>query len=643
MPPVQTRALNCKVNFPTHGRTCLSGFVRIIFALVTLAAMVANAAPPDFKSSYLAVGFERTTPQFSFFTLDGLGEGKLADNPVLSSKPVGSPAQFARLSANRFTWTLADTNGKPFNSWEIICSNKSITLLSHFADTTNLQPLVLQFDQKANHATLLGMMNPDDRRMKLPCVLHLPDRGSARITSTVPGATLNYDARRRRVPHAFVRVEFPTATRGQPLVEYTLEVAAIYPRLPEIEGDARFDGFRRGFLNIFQVNPRVQMLANNAASDPCSFTLFMYSEVARHAPPLAEGLTCLDLVRMTLDRYLSGAKGYGQVGYACTPVDADLVAWRTPWTSLDTLPSFLIAACNYAEDAQDWKWAETNYASLAAWGREMFAADHDGNGLVEYPGTGNFNDRPLATRRPSNWWDTINFGHEDAYANALVFHAGKLFSTLAQRLGHTEDAIFFNAKADKLRAAYLPAFLNPETGLLAGWRSADGALHDYYFTFVQGAAITYGLMDTNHANAIMDKLLKKMHDVNYTNFAIGLPGNLVPICKGDYVLQNTPPERYGEPLLDNGSDGFQFYENGGATGCFSWFTIKALYQLGRLADAERIFLPMLAGYAAGNFQGFDATGKSRDWCDWNGGGHGYEGLLVDNYLALLAVFDEAVK
>ena len=87
--------------------------------------------------------------------------------------------------------------------------------------------------------------------------------------------------------------------------------------------DPRYDGFRRDWLNIFQVNPRVQMLANNASSDPCAFTLFEYSDLAVHTPPLAEGLTCLDLVRMTLDRYIAGAKGYGQVGYGCTPTDAD--------------------------------------------------------------------------------------------------------------------------------------------------------------------------------------------------------------------------------------------------------------------------------------------------------------------------------
>jgi hypothetical protein len=426
---------------------------------------------------------------------------------------------------------------------------------------------------------------------------------------------------------------------AHPLVEYRLDVAAIYPALPQIEGDARFDGFRRGFLNIFQVNPRVQMLANNSASDPCSFTLYLYSEMALRAPPLADGLTCLDLVRMTLDRYLAGATGYGQVGYACTPMDADLVAWRTPWTSLDTYPSLLIAACNYVEGAKDFVWAKANYSRLAKWGHDMLATDKDGNGLIEYPSTGNFNDRPRENRRPANWWDTINFGHEDAYANALAYHACREFARLAAQTENADDAKFFNAAADKLRAAYAPAFLNPKTGVLAGWRSADGALHDYWFTFVQGTAITYGLVDKPLANSIMDRLLQKMREVGYTNFSLGLPGNLVPVAKGDYILQHSPPPRFGEPPLDDGSDGFQYYENGGATGCFAWFTVKALYQLGRTDDARRIFFPMLAGYAAGNFQGFDTNGMSRDWRDWHGGGHGYEGLLVDNYLPLVAVFD----
>lgn len=593
------------------------------------------AAEPDFQSKSLALGLSRSAPAFTVFAVDSLGQGKVAQNPVLEeNKPAAAMLQFEAKGAGRFAYTRG---GAPV--WSVECGETALTLRSQFVPGPEAPPFTLAFNQKSNHATLLGPMPPGDRRMPLPCVLHLPDMGSLRITGNVPGAKLDYDARRYLKP-PFVRVAFPPATEQQPRIEYRLEVTAIYPKLPGLEKDARYDGFRRDWLNIFQVNPRVQMLANNASSDPCSFTLFKYSEIARHTPPLVGKLTCLDLIRMTLDRYLAGEKGYGQVGYADTPTEADLIPWATPWASLDTLPSLLISACNYAEGAHDSNWARANYDQLAVWARAMMAADKDGNGLIEYPGTGNFGDRPRRERRPSNWWDTINFGHEDAYANALAYRAATMFADLARKLKRADDANFFTEKAARLRAAYVPTFLNPATGVLAGWKSADGQLHDYWFTFVQGVGITCGVVDTKDANAIMDRLLAKMTEVGYTNFALGLPGNLVPVKKGDYVDHNTPPEVHGVPRLEDGSDGFEYYENGGATGCYVFFTLKALYQLGRVADARRIFHPMLAGYARGEFQGFGENGMSRDWRDWKGGCHGYEGLLVDNYLALLAVMDD---
>ena len=595
-------------------------------------ATTAQAAPPDYQSPFQAIGLSRTTPAFTWFAVDSLGQGKVTQNPILAE--TNTTATLGLKLDTNFTYTL---NNKPI--WRITCTDKVLTLRSDFVVGAELPPFTLTFNQKANHATLLGLMKPGERRMALPCVLHLPDMGSVRITSATAGTMLDYDAR-RRVTTPFVSVVFPAATPQQPHIEYQLEVTAIYPRLPGIDGDVRYDGFRRDWLNIFQVNPRLQMLANNAASDPCAFTLFEYSSLARHTPPLAEGLTCLDLVRMTLDRYIAGATGYGQAGYGPGSSGADIIGWATPWTSLDSLPSFLIAACDYAEGAPDLPWARANYAKLRAWGHEMLASDKDGDGLLKYPGTGNFGDRPLRERRPSNWWDTINFGHEDAFANALAYRAAAMFAKLAHELDQADDAQFFSEKAAKLRAAYAPTFLNPATGLLAGWKSADGQLHDYGFTFVQGVAITYGLLDDKTANAVMDHLLAKMQAVGYTNFALGLPGNLVPIKQGDYVHENTPPERFGEPRREDGSDGFQFYENGGATGCWAYYTIKALYQLGRITEARRILHPMLEGYARGEFQGFGANGMSRDWRDWQGGGHGYEGLLVDNYQTLLAVLDD---
>lgn len=590
--------------------------------IVPLAAL--HAAQPDFQSEHLALGLSPHAPTFSMFSVDSLGEGKLGQNTMLANTP-----PVTGVTLNRHTYAF---NGKP--AWTAEWTATTITLTSdHVADAP---PFVLTFDQKANHATLLGLMKPGERMMSLPCVLHLPDMGSLRITASVKGATLDYDARRRG--GRFVRVGFPSATAEQKRVVYRLEVTSIHPQIGD---DPRYDGVRRNWLNIFQVNPRVQMLANNSSSDPCSMTLWEYSDIAACTPPLADGLTANDLIRMTLDRYLSGAKGYGQVGFACTPSDADLNAWRTPWDSLDTLPSFLIAACNYIRSTNDLAWGRANYEKLAAWGREMFASDTNGNGLLEYPRSGNYGDRPTASRRPANWWDCINFGHEDAFSNALAYSAAVMFAEVAHTFKKTDDAAFFHEKAERLRAAYATTFLNPETGVLAGWKSADGQLHDYWFPFIQGMAVTYGLLDDKTANSVMDRLLEKMKSVGYTNFELGLPGNLVPIKKGDYVFQSKPQKRNGDPELEDGSDSFQYYENGGATGCWGYFVVRALYKLGRKEDARSIFHPMLEAYARGEFQGFDQVSKgSRDWRDWKGFGRGYEGFLVDNYHALLAVSDD---
>jgi len=623
------------------------GFTTLAFALAAASRLGAAAPatnpfspPPDFQSLHLAVGFARTAPAFTVFTVDALGQGKLANNPVLQTNPPGGTLKFVAGKLGKFAYVAESANANPSAAWEVVCGEQTLTLRSRFVAGVSNPPFTLTFDQKQNHATLLGLMEAGERRVTLPAVLHLPDLGSVRIRSNVKGAKLDYDARRYVKPN-FVEVSFPPATAARPSVEYQLEVAAIYPKLRGLEQDARFDGFRRSYLNILQVNPRLQMLANNSSSDPCAFTVFKYSEIARRAPPLVDGLTALDLIRMTVDRYLAGAKGYGQVGYGPTnAVGADIIGWGSPYDSADSYPSLLIAACNYAQGAKDWKWARTNYHQLVAWGRRSFEMDRDGNGLIEYPTSGNYGDRPTNERRPANWWDTINFGHEDAYANALAFRAATQFAEVARQLGHQEDAEFFAERAAKLRQAYVPTFLNPATGVLAGWRSTDGQLHDYWFTFVNGVAITYGLVDDKDACPILDKLLAKMTAVGYTNFDLGLPGNLVPVRKGDYAIHDNPPEVFGVPRLEDGSDGFQYYENGGATACYAYFTVKALYQVGRKEDARRIFEPMLRSFAVGDYQGFCDNGMSKDWRDWRGGCHGYEGFLVDSFLPFLAVFDE---
>jgi GH15 family glucan-1,4-alpha-glucosidase len=211
-------------------------------------------------------------------------------------------------------------------------------------------------------------------------------------------------------------------------------------------------------------------------------------------------------------------------------------------------------------------------------------------------------------------------------------------AALADRIGEKDDAARYRARADAIRAAYADAFLDPSAGVVAGWRSRDGQLHNYYFPYINGIAVRYGLIEGAQGRQVMDRILAKMDSVGFRNFALGLPGNLVPIRHEDYLNSD---HRWGGGKKADGSDGFEIYENGGATGCFAYFTMAALYHVGEKEQADKILMPMLDAFAKQGFTGRAPDGLTYDWKDWHGGAHGYEGFLVDNYYALLAVLDRA--
>ena len=564
-------------------------------------------------------------PGFIGLSVDSLGKEHF---PLVTINPPAElrlPTQAVQ-RGSRVEYRRPGSDDSESPRWAIEIQTNEIQLESHWSADDPPEPLVLNIDNSICHVTLLGLMDTNGS-IQLPAVLHFPDQGSFRI-SAEPQAikSLGYTATEYQAKA--VQITFPGATRTNPEVKYRWEVVSIHPPIPGIEADARFDGFRRDWLNIFQLSPHWRMLANHVTSDTCAFCYYEYADIAAQTPSLANGLTALDMVRQTLDRIIGGATAYGMPGHGAFPEFAS-----------DTLPSLLIAAEDCVTGSENDQWLATNYVHLKNWTDKMLATDRDGNGLIEYTLSGDSGSWPAKVKyRPANWWDTIGFGHEDAYANALAYRALRGMERLAQQSNHPEDQVRYHLAADKLKAAYFKTFYNPATGVLAGWHSVDGRLHDYYFPWVNGIAIHYGLVPAGQANAIMDHLLAKLKAVGYTRFDLGLPGNLIPIAKKDYVDSRL---RFGGGKEVDNSDGFQIYENGGATACFAYFTLAALYDLGRIDEGDKIFFPMLESFAEGNFQGRGDNGMSKDWKTWDGTCHGYEGFLTDNYYALLAELDRA--
>lgn len=579
----------------------LAAGVAAVQAVPALAFSTSFSQAPH--SAYLNVVLQEKG--ISFLAVDSLGKNKLDTNMLAASSE--------------------HTCNSTTTGWGSGKQKRGFTLTSGFTRDYPPQPLTLEFTIDS-HATLLGLFN-ETGAVKLPALLHFPAHGTLRITSPQPNLALEYDAK-HTPEESFIRVTFPPATNARKHVEYNLEVTAIYPDTADgsLAKDPRYDGYRRDYLSMLQLNPRRRALANNVASDCCAFTVFEYSAMAVKLPQLAEGLSGTDILRQTLDRYIGGMKAYGMVGYNNSSV--------IKWDFLDTYPSLLMACADYVNASSDTAWVKRNWSVLKSWADKMIAYDTDGDGLFEYPLSGNSGSWPQRmAARPANWWDTIGFAHKDAYSNALAFKAFEAMAMLAEKAGDAHEADSYRGHAHKIKAIYYKTFYNPATGVLAGWKSADGKLHDYYFTFVNGMAVTYGLVTHEQGNAIWDRMLTKMKDVGYTNFAYGLPGNLIPVRKEDYVDSR---HRFGGPQKEDGSDGFQIYENGGATACYAYYTIEALRILGRKQESDAILYAMMQSFEDGRFQGKGPNGMTYDWMTWDGQPHGYEGLLVDGYLTLLA-------
>jgi hypothetical protein len=317
----------------------------LAFVIVLSLATSVSAQDLNYRSSFFRVEMAADQPNFRSLAVDSLGKNKLGVNVMLPLVP-----EPARYEASRHGQTIEyRQSGESLPAWTFTFSEQSLVIRSNYSGKNPPQDLVLNFDPKGSHATLLGLFS-DDGQIRLPALLHFPDHGTFRIATTAKDVTLGYDALRFR--DNFVRVLFPAADREQKEIEYRLEVTAVYPHVAGLEGDSRYDGFRRDFLNILPLNPRRRVLANNSASDAVAFTLFEYSMMASHMPPLADDLNALDILRQSLDRYIGGMKGYGMQGYDNSS--------DTKYDFLDTYPSLVMASSDYVQASHDQAWLQRN-------------------------------------------------------------------------------------------------------------------------------------------------------------------------------------------------------------------------------------------------------------------------------------------
>ena len=282
------------------------------------------------------------------------------------------------------------------------------------------------------------------------------------------------------------------------------------------------------------------------------------------------------------------------------------------------------------EATGDLTWLEETIQRLEFVADVNARRDQDHDGLVEACQSGNA-DTLYLPDRSSNWFDAVNYGYKGAYSNALIYRSWRCLADLESKLHREDQRQRFARLADRLKDAYARALLNPRTGWIAEWRSADGALHDHASPVPNGLAIAYALVSPEQGRQITAKLWAKMQSVGFNRFDLGIPTCLEPIPRADYCQSNpaNPRERsFGSPTRADGTDSFQMYQNGGISAGQGGHFLIANYVLGQSDKADEVLRAMLGRQQTGGFQNgaVNQNPQGLEWMTWDGKPCGDKGI-----------------
>jgi len=585
---------------------------------------------------------DKSSPRILSLALDSLGKGELGvnllegsgaypvlDRPFQNPTPLGTSA--LTRTGNLIQYAPVELAPGVYEQVSIRFEAQGfdLALAAKANHPVMMRGGLFRFDFAANQTPTTFVCHPSKltNYVSLPTYLAASDFGTAYITgagdaaafyrkpsSLFPATSYLVDI----TPHQPVSEDGLNAIGPQPWrATLHFAVRGVEP-LPELMSrDARLERLPKYSLNMTQWRQDTGVVSNSVMSINCGLAMIFYAEQAVFAPHLEDGISPMALVGASVDRYFKGVRGY---------MMPNVNVYSPDWKSSRETPAYLVISAWYVIRTIG------GMPQLQEWLKPMEAVTdrietHFGpDGLVNEPGR--------------EWFDVYDFEGPDAFSNAADYRAFRCMADLETLAGRPDRARRYQEDADRIKAVYFKTFFNPETGVLAGWRSPDGKLHDEMFPWVNGFAIYQGLVPPEQAKTILQTLLAKMESIGFHSFQLGLPTNLIPMSPADYV-----PRTSGAPKKPDGTDTWQIYMNGGATQPYEYYFIQALYQTGQYDAAERLLWPLMRSYEAGTFNaGIDLPGQRQRnpvgsaFYEWDGSRGRGEGYLPENWQGVDALF-----
>lgn len=621
-----------------------------------------------FETPHLAVGFRLTSPAFSHLGLDQDGGGRTDRNllqlprsmdivrsgvypsgvyPVLRDQNAEYLAQGPRFSGTDGTMPLGFLHRAYTGTTRVHGSTVRYEVESSEAG----QSYSLAFTVHADRIELLAERRATTERrawtssawhvatdnrvtpscplgepefagetgiMRGPVAWHFPRHGTLllesagdvlwRGDSVRPLDTNTLELKLGERPTPFGDYILPAGTHR---AEITMRIGT--PPLLELDPDTPASvrrALERHVLTALPFRGDTTTYSNNGASMHCTTSLADVSAIAQYLDD-APGIRAMAWVGDSLQRWLDGAPSYGSgaTSHGDHRLEDEYVHMAA---------NTLTAMGRYLSVTNDDAWFARNRERILDELERMLARDVDGDGLIESTiRRGNSGEHQWSTA----WADVISFGWKDAWANAVAYEMWGIWIPLLQRLGEPELAERIQASRLALQRAYLPTFLNPKTGIVAGWRSHDGELHDYGFTIVVSHACASELIPLDEARRIMEALLAAWREAGLDDVRNGIPLNLWRIPERDLggVV-------FGLPM---GS-----YQQGGFSHHGARVVVDALERVGLESEAARVLSQLCE--TIGDDSSFGGLGSGRDWRMADGTPSGYEGQLVEGFSVLAA-------
>ncbi|MFH1738395.1 MAG: hypothetical protein ABIH23_05260, partial [bacterium] len=366
-------------------------------------------------------------------------------------------------------------------------------------------------------------------------------------------------------------------------------------------------GIQRHWPTVFSCfRPEYRGFSNHSASVNCHLSQGPPIEIAAHTHRPSEGPDPLDLARFTIGKALLDGGGYGY--------------FRNLY--LDSDPILMSAAGRIHQADPDLDWLRRVEPGLTETIDRMAAKIRKEGLLICRDLSGNSGSYRWST----NSMDVVGFGHIDGYVNAWAYRAFRNAAALMSQLGRGDRAEQCRELAESIRSVYGGYLVNPETGWVAGWRSRDGQLHDYAFTWVNGVALAFGLLEPAATKNALQKLEQLRDEVGLSSARMGIPCNLLPIREDDQTLPR---------ILGVAEPTFEKYTDGSLSGWPATYYLRALSIYGLKDRARKIADEMDEGYAAGIFNG--GMGQGHEFRSWEGVATGYEGTLIGCFGPVYAI------